>query len=290
MDPSAPCRKTPIFQTICTVLIVVVVPGVFGGLLLLIIASILLHGLFPTREPIVASDRMEIMQLEMALQVFKEKFGQYPPDFGEETNEQKVAAVKKFLKKAFPKCPESNYPAAFQSAKKFDAKRYNPGTALVFWLGGMQNADGSLIGFSANPEDPFNPDTKARIKPFFDFDPARLDKNRGGIRFYPPSHRSDRSQGCYVYFRAENGTYAGKTYAEAGNSGAMQNAERCTGDKIEYMNPNTFQIRSFGLDGRWGPTPETRWGVLFPTADDFNPENYDDMGNFCSRTFEDSIP
>jgi hypothetical protein len=269
---------------------VVVVPGIFGGLLLLIIASILLHELFPPRGHIVANDRIEIAQLEMALQAFKEKFGQYPPDFGEETNEQKVAAVKTFLAKMFPKCPESNYPAAFQSAEKFDAKTYNPGTAIVFWLGGMQNADGSLIGFSANPEAPFDLDTKARIKPFFDFDPARLDKSRGGIRCCPPSHRGDRSQGCYVYFRAENGTYAGKGYAEAGNSGAMQDAERSTDQRIEYMNPKTFQIRSFGRDGKWGATPETRWGVLFPTADDFNQENYDDMGNFCLRTFEDSIP
>ena len=289
MNTSNSCKKPPLFQTIVSVLLIVIVVGFFGGVLLLI-GAVCLNGNLGSRNHAVAYDRMDIAQLEMAVLAFKERFGEYPPDFGEETNEQKLAAVKEFLSKAFPKCPKANYPVEFQSLAKFDPQKYNPATALVFWLGGMQDPNGNLIGFSADRKNPFDPDAKSRIGPFFEFYQQYLGKSGGGIKYYPPSNRGDRSQGCYIYFRAEDGTYAGKAYAEAGNSGAMQDARHSTGKKIEYMNPKTFQIRSFGLDGQWGSTPETRWGVLFPTATDFNPENFDDMGNFCPTTFEDRMP
>jgi hypothetical protein len=266
------------------ILLSVIVMVVFLGGLFVLFVMIQLR---QRTDPPGTFDAIELSELDCAVKAFKGRFGEYPPDFGEQTNEQRVAAVKKFLSKAFPKCPESNYPVEFRDPAKFDPAKYNPATALVFWLGGMRDADGKLIGFSANPEAPF--DQNGGIPPFFDFEPQRLDYSVG-TKYYPPSYRGDRSQGCYIYFRAENGSYAGKSYAAAGNSGAMQNAQLSTGNKTEYMNPKSFQIRSFGLDGRWGATPQTRWGVMFPTGSDYNPENYDDMGNFSTGPFEDSIP
>lgn len=257
-----------------------------GGLFAMFVLPAILR---PHGHPRWVRDIVEISELDAAVKWFKDRFGEYPPDFGEQTNEQRVAAVKKFLLKAFPKCPESNYPVEFRDPANFDPAKYNPATALVFWLGGMRNADGKPIGFSANPQAPFDQNGNGGVGPFFDFDPQRLSFNVG-TRYYPPSYQGDRSQGCYVYFRAENGSYAGKAYAAAGNSGAMQDAQLSTGEKIEYMNPNSFQIRSFGPDGRWGAMRRTRWGVMFPTGSDYNPENYDDMGNFSTGPFEDSIP
>ena len=264
---------------------VIVLVVVLGGLFVLFV----MMQLRQRTDPPGTFDAIEIQELDCAVKAFNDRFGEYPPDFGEQTNEQRVAAVKKFLLKAFPKCPESNYPVEFRDPANFDPAKYNPATALAFWLGGMRDADGKLIGFSADPQAPFDQNDKGRIPPFFDFEPQRLDYNVG-TKYYPPSYQGDRSQGCYVYFRAENGSYAGKAYAAAGNSGAMQDAQLSTGKKIEYMNPNSFQIRSFGPDGRWGATPQTRWGVMFPTGSDYNPENYDDMGNFSTGMFKDSIP
>ncbi len=265
----------------------VVVLAVFLAGLLVLFAPPELLG--PNGHPSWIRDVVEIQQLDIAVKFFKERFGEYPPDFGEQTNEQRVAAVKKFLSKAFLKCPESNYPIEFRDPAKFDPAKYNPATALVFWLGGMRDADGKPIGFSANPENPFDGTDQSRIPPVFDFD-LQLLSSDGGMKYYPPSYHGDRSQGCYVYFRAENGDYTGKTYASAGNSGAMRDAQHSTDIKIEYMNPKSFQIRSFGTDGRWGATPQTRWGVMFPTGSDYNPENFDDLGNFSSGPFEDSVP
>jgi hypothetical protein len=278
--PNARIRRQEILLSV--IVLVVFLGGLF---VLFVLPDIFRH----SRHPPWVRDVVEISQLDCAVKAFKERFGEYPPDFGEETNEQRVTAVKKFLSKAFPQCPESNYPVEFRDPANFDPAKYNPATALVFWLGGMRDAHGRLIGFSANSQAPFDQKVNDRIGPFFDFDPRRLDFNVG-TKYYPPSYRGDRSQGCYIYFRAENGGYAGKSYAGAGNSGAMQDARLSTGKKIEYMNPKSFQIRSFGLDGRWGATPETRWGVMFPTGSDYNPENYDDMGNFSTGMFKDSIP
>jgi hypothetical protein len=56
-------------------------------------------------------------------------------------------------------------------------------TALAFWLGGLRDASGNFVGFSADPTDPFNLNTnhpynptspEARIGPYFDFDKTRV--------------------------------------------------------------------------------------------------------------------
>jgi len=255
-----------------------------------LLAILILPSILANTHPRWVRDVVETTQLDLAVKCFKERFGEYPPDFGEETKEQKVAAVKRFLKKAFPKCPESNYLIEFQDPAKFDAQKFNPATALVFWLGGMQDADGQPYGFSGDPEKPFDSAATHRIGPFYDFDLERVQSPNGGAKYYPPSHRGDYSQGCYVYFRAEGGSYVGKTYADAGDSGAMQDTKRNSEQVVAYMNPQSFQIRSFGEDGRWGATPETRWGVMFPGGSDYNPENLDDLSNFCSRRFKEEMP
>ena len=66
-----------------------------------------------------------------------------------------------------------------------------PATALVFWLGGMQDANGNFIGFIADPTDPFDINyakvhgkgtyQKTRIGPFFDFQKSRV----SGYFYFP---------------------------------------------------------------------------------------------------------
>jgi len=279
--PDSDKRKQDILWSAVILLI-----GFAGGLL----AILILPSILANKHPRYVRDIVETTQLDLAVKCFKERFGEYPPDFGEETKEQKVAAVKRFLKKVFPKCPEVNYLPEFQDPAKFDTQKFNPATALVFWLGGMQNADGQPNGFSADPQKPFDSVATHRIGPFYAFNLERIQSPNGGAKYYPASYQGDFAQGCYVYFRAEEGSYAGKTYADAGDSGAMQDTKRNSEQIVAYMNPTSFQIRSFGADGRWGTTPETRWGVMFPDGLDYNPENYDDIGNFCSEPFEKEMP
>ena len=100
----------------------------------------------------------EITQLVAALEDCRMKLGndQYPP-----ASTDDPAAVKQFLAKAFPDY-HGGLPEKYQ---KLDAA-----SSLVFWLGGMTDNNGKLIGFSANPKDPFDMSV-SRIGPFYDFDP-----------------------------------------------------------------------------------------------------------------------
>jgi hypothetical protein len=62
-----------------------------------------------------------------------------------------------------------------------------PDTALAFWLGGLRDASGNFVGFSADPTDPFNlrdghaynaqaSSPEGRIGPYFDFDKTRVNQ------------------------------------------------------------------------------------------------------------------
>ncbi len=53
---------------------------------------------------------------------------------------------------------------------------YNPSTALVFWLGGAQDLSGAFVGFSANPQNPFD-NSQSRVQPAFDFQRATVPPN-----------------------------------------------------------------------------------------------------------------
>jgi hypothetical protein len=104
--------------------------------------------------------KSEIMQLALALEQCRNELGhgQYPPGATDEAE-----TVKQFLAKAFPGY-EGGLPEKY---KNFDAA-----SSLVFWLGGMTDRDGKMIGFSADPKNPLDTKNQPRLGPFFDFDPT----------------------------------------------------------------------------------------------------------------------
>jgi hypothetical protein len=153
----------------------------------------------------------EIHDLELALGAYKEKLGDYPPDFTD------VDAFIRHLAKAFPRYPagikDNNGRYRWQNdlaTVGIDFTKLNPATALAFWLGGMRDAGGIPSGFSANPSNPFD-NSPSRIGPFFEFDRKRLDKpeadNSGNAipwadrlnRYVPGNGVADSEP--YVYFR-----------------------------------------------------------------------------------------
>ena len=104
-------------------------------------------------------DQLEMTQLTEAIENFRTQIsgGQYPPDG---TN---PADTVQFLRVAFPISGVELPPGTYHGGAAF-----TPATALVFWLGGAQNASGNFIGFSTNPEDPFDTGT-ARLATTFVF-------------------------------------------------------------------------------------------------------------------------
>ena len=207
--------------------------------------------------------KCEMRQLTAALERCRNELGhgQYPPSSTDDPE-----AVEQFLAKAFP-----HYHGGLpEKYKNLDAA-----SSLVFWLGGMTDQDGKLIGFSADPKNPFDTTNESRIGPFFDFDPKLL-RDEGGVLVYLPPNNNDQSD-PYVYFRPDS---KGEYFS------AWKNCRPCR-DSIHggWMNPKSYQLFSPGLDGKYGS------GVQYPSGTDYDAQRMDDMGNFTNgATLADDMP
>ena len=187
-------------------LVVITIIGILAGL-------VVTAALVARRKAKAGAIAVELKSgLEHACIQYKEKFGEYPPDFAGITNSNATlsnaakATIIRHLAKAFPRyvpgTPAGNGKTGWDGfqddVSKFwniDVSKLSPGTALVFWLGGQPSwlsdssgtvtlPDGStkiasdkpvtqLLGFSANAVNPFDSST-SRIGPFYDFDISSL--------------------------------------------------------------------------------------------------------------------
>lgn len=249
--------------TLVEMLVVIVIIGILAGL-------ITGAALVVQRRAKNAVMKAEIAEIETALVAYKEKFGDFPPDGSDTT------LVKAHILRAFPYYRGTVFPTM------------DPSTALVFWLGGKYDATtGSFAGFSANPRDPFDA-SNSRIGPFYDGflkDKTRCvaagtSANNFPLYRFLPANGNGQSD-PYVYFRARaNGAYTGSI----GNCKPCIDSSLTTSTTTVYIEPKKYQIRSPGLDGKFGA------GIQFPDGTDYDKFQYDDLSNFCDGTFGDKIP
>ncbi len=204
----------------------------------------------PSRTTIAL--RAELTELENALEYFKTTIGQgeYPPSTNDDPDE-----VRRFLAKAFPK---------YHGGLPEKYKNLDPATSLVFWLGGMTDKDGKLIGFSYDPKNPFDETSASRMPTIFEFAANQLRVENGLPVFFP--HTASGESDPYVYFRPNaKGTY----------HGASHNCRPCRDSKTgDWINPTTYQLFGPGIDGKYGS------GVQYPNGADYDEQRKDDMSNF----------
>jgi prepilin-type N-terminal cleavage/methylation domain-containing protein len=211
--------------TLVEMLVVITIIGILAGLAVPAVIVAL-------RRVKIGAIKMELSQLEMACQAYKDKFGEYPPDFAFalQNNTVGVSAkniVVRHLAKAFPRYTPGIKGggtgwAGFLndlSAAGIDTNYLTPQTALIFWLGGMPTdpTHGNFLpsGLAADVTNPFQTAIQcpSRISPFFDFDPTRS-KNISSTpatacvwAYWPQGAVGNQSTGAITYFRAENGAY-----------------------------------------------------------------------------------
>jgi prepilin-type N-terminal cleavage/methylation domain-containing protein len=288
-------QRKPTFAgfTLVEMLVVISIIGILAGLVLGAVHRAQVHA----KNAAIALD---LNQLQMACQAYKEKFGEYPPDFEGLTGSNATAvqnAILRHLAKAFPRYAPASWTVFVNDVKagwQYDLGSANvasPYTALLFWLGGKPVFNGSTItgftGFSANPQAPFDANnggtvvsSTSRMKPFFDFDPTRVGGGAmtSGVitspyRYWPQGAYSDFTTGAIAYFRAENGAYweCGSTTvvkfapdpAESASTVYPAIDSRLSSStSVTYINPSSVQIFSSGLDLHYGkPAQETIGGV-----------------------------
>lgn len=161
----------------------------------------------------------EIKNMESALQNYKNKFGEYPPD--------NQAAVASHMRRCHRNSNQANDPTGV-----------NPQTALVIFLSPR----------CADPTKPFDAsrftsNTVELTEGCMDFDKSRLDTAN---KTYSPRN----STVPYVYFRCEydngRGTYANKTVTNG--AAPYFNDKNGTTD---WYGDKTYQIMSAGLDNQF---------------------------------------
>jgi prepilin-type N-terminal cleavage/methylation domain-containing protein len=181
--------------------------------------------------------RKEISDLQQALEAYKLKYLEYPPDFAllgvVDSNNVDLGqqAVLRHVQTAFPRYFEASLlsrvgatPAATTQARwnqfradvqnpttgypGLDPQNFTPATALVFWLGGLpEQPPGASqkwipAGFNADKQRPFTRASAGapRTEPFFTFNGERLAQwglGAASLQYNPPSIEVP-----YVYFRA----------------------------------------------------------------------------------------
>jgi len=308
--------------TLVEMLVVITIIGILAGL-------VTAAALSARNRARIAVISLELNQLDMALKAYKEKFGEYPPDFAGvnitgTTGDAARNAVLRHLAKAFPRyVPAGNdiktrwdnfaNDCSTWNVNPSNFGDYGPFFALTFWLGGraVDVVTGTVTGFSgfsANPQNPFDITTPSRIGPFFEFDLSRVSistTNGNGIRYWPSNAEGDKIGGAIVYFRAENGVYryGGVTNALSKRvtdttgivvypAGDTRLGFSTTAGSNSWINPRSFQILSSGMDVTYGSltSGSDTVGLAFPDGTNYADETFDDITNFSGGTLEDAIP
>jgi prepilin-type N-terminal cleavage/methylation domain-containing protein len=320
--------------TLIEMLTVIVIIGILASL----ITGAVQRARLRARNVAIA---LEINQMEMALKEYKQKFSKYPPDFaGVGTDAAAHAAVIRHLKAAFPRYSPpggttedqwSNLRTRLLAAYGVDLEQVDPAGALVFWLGGLPEGPDSarLIGFSANVRDPFDTgedlngngvldagedtngngviDRGSRLPPLFEFEPSRLRKTENGVWRYFPDIGGSGENAPYLYFRATNGGYSGKTFLhslpapeppETVGPYVQTRIDPNAGTVVvdDWVSPTSFQIISAGLDGKYGTGNSFPTGLQAPAAGTlpgalpYSDGNFDNITNFSGGTLEDKMP
>ncbi len=287
--------------TLVEILVVISIIGLLVGLLLPVIATV-------QRRVKIARITMEMKQMMIALEDFRTKVGgsQYPPDG---TN---TADLQQFCKAAWSHATWSSAatPPAGQVGYPTDL---TPDTALVFWLGGAQDASGAFIGFSANPLNPFDANAQ-RITPAYDFQQRANSSNprfvqQGSLTPAPPASASvvwnlyqylplngQPTSQPYLYFKAVAGQYSTAPFTPKGSvSIATQpyaDSSVWTTKTPYYVSPKSYQILCPGMDGKFGKYATANTPPLYPAGTNYDQANgLDDMASFTNNaTVGDDVP
>jgi len=278
--------------TLVELLVVIVIIAILAGATTAAIVAAL-------KRAKEARVKTEIASLENALQQYKEKYGEFPPDFAglDSSNlairAAAIGAVTRHLRRVFPNYANVTGWPTDLAANGVSFAMLSPASSLSFWLGGLPSSTGGskLRGFSANPANPFD-NSASRLDPFFNFDERRLvlildAAGAAVVYYYPDTGESGNRLDPYVYFKARAGGYDTNIQQFLAPTGepVVPYLDSLSGD---WVDRKTHQIISAGLDGEYGVSNPAS-PPLYPAGTNYTPGHYDNITSFSDTTLEDGL-
>lgn len=240
--------------TLIELLAVITVIAILAGLL----TPVIIRSLQTAQEVTITT---EVNQLQVAIDKFHTEFGFYPPTIGSNANFEisSAADMLRYLNRIAPNHQENNLAAAFPSSSNTRlvdwwtevGANLDERSSLVFWLNGLfKNKQFPLTGSAAAtmPLVAYNDDLYSDASTAglnlerdlrFEFGKILPDPDGNGdpvaVALQPAG--DDAQDLAYRYLDY-------KSYA----FGAYN-------DGTDFLNPNTFQLVGFGIDGKTSGTP-----------------------------------
>ncbi len=249
-----PHRRTAF--TLIELLIVIMILAILMALLLPAINGV-------RRRARVAQVKSEISTLESAIASFKAEFGIEPPGSirlyaapagwntqitGNAADESIRVRSRAYIRQLWP---QFDFNTALTMSAPFyvdsvsnNCKELNGAECLVFFLGGVRDAatGTTMNGFSKSPTNPFSPAGSNRVKPYFDFNPARL-VDKDGDSFFEYVDQIPSQSSPYLYFSSNDG----RGYLAATTASDWYNTD-C------YFDPSaslSWTSSTTGANGNW---------------------------------------
>lgn len=313
MTTKKPCRSRGF--TLVEMLVVIAIIGVLAAILVPTLYRVVIKA----RQTRIA---MELSELHKAVEAYKQKYGDYPPDFttivAATSFTDPANRLVRHLRKACPRHNDgyNNVNMTFPTGQpatwdhdnnsstpqvRCDPLRLDPSEALVFWLG-MTKKD---------PRQPLN--GTGQIEKIFEFDEDRLKDvdNDGWLSFIPPDGKdapyvyfdsvmyanSDATIAALCVFKDASVTPARPVLYPYATTLKKDQAPDLTNNPPVAANKTTFQIVSAGLDGEYGDVSAVVPGngttyKFFPYGTNYAlPAELDNISNFSDgKIFEDHVP
>ena len=297
-------RSRPVHPRGFTLVEMLVVIGIIA-MLMALFAGAIMWSVNAARR---ARMGIEVAALNEAIEKYKTKVGDYPPNFRD------VNALIRHIRMRYPNIAPSEFAALFNANGTLRPEmQLDEGESLVFWLYCTRNDPQYPFGLTGGQN--------SAMQTYYEFDQRRLvqaDPNPAftapwfyhpdfpsGIPSYRAAYAKDtfylyldsRSYDDLVYNHTTDPSTG--AYAEIDGNVTTLTHEMVTRPYATNagtpMNPTSFQILCAGQDGLWGnvdPVSGAYVGIRrFPGGMNYTPEDRDNVTNFSDgKTLEDHLP